>query len=96
MSDADLWAAWRLWLAVGALIVVVAAALLVTIWVTARRILRDAHRALAAAEAIRQHTAPIWELQTTNEVAGQLLATVKSIEARASHLVDVLGGARRR
>ena len=97
MTDADLWAAWRFWMIVAAAIVVVAAALLIVIWLTARRILADAKRALAAAEGIRQHTLVLWELQTTNEVAEQLLATVKSIESRAGHLVDVLshGGTRR-
>ncbi len=96
MSDADLWAAWRVWMVVAAVIVLVAAALPGAIWLTARRILKDAGRALAAAEAIRRQTAVIWELQTSNEVAEQLLATVKSIEARAASLVDVLTGARRR
>jgi hypothetical protein len=38
---------------------------------------------------------PIWELQATTEVGEQLLATVKSIEARAGRLVEVLGGSRR-
>ena len=90
MTDAELWAAWRFWMVVAAAIIAVAAALLVTIWLTARRILADARRALAAAEAIRQHTLPIWEVQTTNEVAEQILATVKSIEARAAHLVEAL------
>jgi hypothetical protein len=93
MTDADLWAAWRFWMIVAGAIVLVAAALLVTIWLTARRILADATRALHAAEGIRQTTAVIWELQTTNEVGEQLLATVKSIEARAGHLVDTLSRA---
>jgi hypothetical protein len=95
MTGAELWAAWRFWIVVAAVVVLVAAALLVAIWLTARRILADARRALAAAEDIRQHTVPIWELQTTNEVAGQVLATVKSIEAQAAHLVRVLGGSGR-
>ena len=96
MTDAELWAAWRFWLVVAAVIVVVAAALLITIWLTARRILADARRALAAVEAIRQHTLPIWEIQTSNEIAEQLLTTVKSIEARAAHLVDALSRGGRR
>src|SRR5262245_60618402 len=39
MTDAELWALWRLWLGVAVVIILVAAALLVTIWLTARRIL---------------------------------------------------------
>ena len=90
MTSAELWAAWRLWMAVGAAVVVVAAALLVTIWLTARSIVAHATRALAAAEAIRANTAPIWQLQTTNEVADELLATVRAIEDKGGKLVDAL------
>lgn len=93
MTDAELWAAWRLGLIAGGAVVVVAAALLVTIWLAARRILREARRALAAVEAIRAHTAPIWELQTSHEVAEQLHATVLSLAARAERLAAALGGA---
>lgn len=90
MSDTELWAAWRLWMGVATAVIVVAAALLVTIWLTARSILAHAHRALRAAEAIRQNTQPIWELQTTNEVAGELLSTVQSIEAKGGRLAGAL------
>ena len=90
MTDADLWAAWRLWMIVAAVIIVVAAVLLITIWLTARSILAHAIRALNAAEKIRQQTLPIWELQTSNEVAEELLATVQSIEAKGGKLVEAL------
>ncbi len=90
MTDADLWAAWRLWMIVAAVIILVAAALLITIWLTARSILSHAVRALNAAERIRQQTLPIWQLQTSNEVAEELLATVQSIEAKGGKLVDAL------
>ncbi|CAN5449561.1 hypothetical protein BH24GEM3_BH24GEM3_20480 [soil metagenome] len=90
MTDADLWTVWGLWMAVAAVIILIAAALLVTIWLTARGILAHAVRALHAAEAIRQNTLPIWELQTSNEVAGGLLETVQSIEAKGAALVEAL------
>ncbi|MDQ3606586.1 MAG: hypothetical protein M3418_10450 [Gemmatimonadota bacterium] len=90
MTDADLWTVWGLWMAVAAVIILIAAALLVTIWLTARSILAHAVRALHAAEAIRQNTLPIWELQTSNEVAGGLLETVQSIEAKGAALVEAL------
>lgn len=90
MSEAELWAAWRLWMALAVVIVLVAASLLVTIWLTARSILAHAQRAIAAAEAIRQNTLPIWELETTNEVAGELLDTVRSIEAKGGALAAAL------
>ena len=92
MTDADLWAAWGFWMAIAAVVIAVAAALLVTIWLTALSIASHARRALAAAEAIRANTQPIWELQTTNEVALDLRDTVRAIEAKATLLAEALGG----
>jgi len=90
MSEADLWGAWRLWMIVAGAVVLIAATLLITIWLAARSILFHAVRALHAAEKIRQNTLPIWELQTTNEVATELLATVESIEAKGGKLAEAL------
>lgn len=90
MTDADLWGAWRLWLGVAVIVIALAAALLVAIIVTARKIAAEAVRARHAAEAIRVNTLPIWQLQTSNEVAEQLLATVRSIEANGGALADAL------
>src|SRR5262245_39252708 len=90
MTDADLWAAWRLWMGVAAVVVVIAAALLVTIWLTARKILNDAVRALNAAAAIRSQTQAIWGLQHTNEAAEDILATVRAIDDKATRLADAL------
>jgi len=90
MTDTELWGAWWLWMGVATLVILIAAALLVTIWLTARSILAHARRALAAAERIRESTMPIWALETTNEVAGQILETVQSIEAKGGKLVEAL------
>ena len=90
MSDADLWRAWQLWLGVAVVVVALAAALLIAIVVTARGIVVDAVRARNAAEAVRVNTVPIWALQTSNEVAGQLLTTVQSIEAHGGALAAAL------
>ena len=90
MTSVDLWAAWRLWMLIAAAIVAVAAALLVTIWLTARSIAVHATRALKAAEAIRNNTRVIWELQTTNEVAEQIRDTVCDIEAKTAKLIEAL------
>lgn len=90
MTDDALWASWRLWMMVAAAVVLVAASLLITIWLTARRILAHAVRALDAAERIRRQTLPIWELQTTNEVATGILETVQSIEAKGGALAAAL------
>ena len=90
MTDDALWASWRFWMVVATLIILIAAALLITIWLTARSILAHAVRALQAAEAIRRHTLPIWELQTSNEVAAGILETVESIEAKGGALATAL------
>lgn len=90
MTDTELWSAWWLWMGVATLVILIAAALLVTIWLTARSILAHARRALAAAERIRESTMPIWALETTNEVAGQILETVQSIEAKGGKLAEAL------
>lgn len=92
MTDAELWAAWRLWMGVAAVVVLLAASLLIVIWLTARRILADAVRALDAVEAIRANTQPIWGLQDTNEVAEDILETVQAIEKKGGLLAGALEG----
>jgi len=91
MTDAELWAAWRMWMAVATVVILIAAGLLITIWLTARRILADAVRALNAAEKIREQTTAIWALQDTNEVAEGILETVQAIEAKGGALAGALG-----
>jgi len=92
MTDADLFRLWYLWLAIGGAIVVIAAALLVTIWLTARGIEGEARRALAAVERIRTSTQPIWALDSTNQVADELLAAARDLEAHGAMIVSALGG----
>ena len=90
MTDPDLWAAWRLWMGVATVVVLLAASLLIVIWLTARRIYADAVRALNAAQAIRAQTQPIWGLEQTNEVAEDILETVQAIEQKATLLAEAL------
>ena len=91
MNDQELWAAFRLWLGVAVVVVVIAAGLLITVLQLARSILHHAQRALVAGEQIRQNTQPIWALQTSNDVAEGLAETVESIEARGAALVAAVG-----
>ena len=90
MTDAELWASWRLWMGVATAIILVAATLLIIIWRTARGIHAEAVRALMAAERIRESTMPIWALQTTNEVATEMLGTVEHIEQTGGALAAAL------
>ena len=90
MTDSELWAAWRLWMVLATVIILVAATLLIMIWRTARGIYAEALRALRAAERIRENTNPIWALETTNEVAAQMLETVQHIEHNGGALAAAL------
>lgn len=90
MTDAELWSAWRMWMALATVIILVAAVLLIMIWTTARGIYAEALRALSAAEKIREATNPIWALETTNEVAGAMLDTVQHIEKTGGALAAAL------
>lgn len=87
---AELWAAWRLWMAVAVVVILIAAALLVTIWLTARSIVKHAYRALAAGERIRVNTLPIWQLEVSNDAAEELLEAVRSIEDKGGKLANAL------
>ena len=90
MTDAELWASWRIWMGVATVVILIAASLLIIIWLTARRILADAVRALNAVEAIRAQTQPIWALEETNHIAEDILATVQAIEAKGGALAGAL------
>ena len=90
MTDAELWSAWALWMGVAAAIIAVAAVLLIIIWRAARGIFTEAVRALEAAERIREYTMPIWALETTNEVATEMLKTVQHIEQAGGALAAAL------
>jgi len=92
MTDADLYQLWYIWLAIGGAIVLVAAALLVTIWLTARGIESEALRALTAVTRIRSSTQPIWALDETNQVADDLLAAARDLEAHGAMIASALGG----
>ena len=92
MTDAELYRLWCLWLAIGGAIVVVAGALLVTIWLTARGIEREALRALRAVERIGAATKPIWLLDETNRAADELLAAARDLETHGGAIASALGG----
>jgi len=81
---------WYSGMGIAALIVAVVAALLLLIIKTARDILGNATHALGVANEIVANTQPIWELDTTNAVAAQLLTGAKAIEKHATQIADAL------
>lgn len=93
MSTEEIFKAWYIWLGVAGIIVVAAAALLITILVLARRIGGLAQTALEVVGEIEQNTKPIWQLNATNKVAKDLLAGAHAIEGNAGGIVTALTNA---
>ena len=99
MSPQEIYGWWLLWLVVAGVVVVVvvaAAALLITIIVLARQIATLAATALGVVEQIERNTQPIWQLNATNHVAGQLLGGAQAIEANAGAIVGALSAGEQR
>jgi hypothetical protein len=90
MTDKKLRGNWYLGMGIASAVVAVVAGLLLAIIATARSILRNATHALSVAEGIVVSTKPIWELELTNAVAGQLLDGARSIEEHATQIADAL------
>lgn len=90
MSDAELFTLFVWGLGIAAVLIIVAAALLIGIWLAARAILGHAAEALAAAERIAADTQVIWELEETNRVAGEILMGAESIEAHGAQIVEAV------
>jgi HAMP domain-containing protein len=94
VPDAELFTIWYWSLLVAAVVVLLAAALLIAILLVARRILAHVRQALEAAEHIAEDTKVIWELDETNRLAGEILATAESIEEHGGRIARTLHGER--
>jgi hypothetical protein len=79
MNDAQYYKEFYIALAIAGAIVVIAALLLILIWVAARRILKLANAALGIVVNIKQNTLSIWELQSTNHKAVDILNEANTI-----------------
>ncbi len=79
MNDADYYKEFYIALAIVGAIVVIAATLLILIWIAARRILKLANAALGIVVNIKQNTLSIWELQNTNHKAIDILDEADTI-----------------
>ena len=92
MSDATLFVVWGICLAITAVVVLLVVALLLLILKAARDIRSNAVRCLVAVEQVARNTDPIWALQQTNQVAGEILERTKSIETHTRTAADALEG----
>ena len=88
--DDTLYNQFYLWLAGATIIIIAAAVLLILVWMAARRILRLATAALGLVEQVRANTNSIWGLETTNEVACDILEGAKAIETHAGMVVEAM------
>lgn len=93
---------WWLTLAIAAVVIVVVAVLLIAIVVAANRIDRHAQDIWIAGKDIATNTIQIWQLQKTNDLAGQVLDTAQgiavgagSIDGHIVRLTDVLRSGKR-
>ena len=84
---------WVLALGIGAVVILVVAALLIRIIRAAQSIDRYASDIWDAGQQIAGNTASIWMLGQTNSVAGQILATAQSIDGHAAAIDQALNPA---
>lgn len=86
----DIIGMWWLTLGIGAVVIVVVAALLTWIARAAERIDTHALEIWSAGKSIAANTVQIWHLQTTNQVAGEILSGAKTIAGVATSIDDRL------
>lgn len=82
---------WAWSLVAGVAVILVVATLLILILVTARKIDYHANEIWEAGKAIAGNTVSIWMLQTTNQVAGNILEEAKGIVEGARSIDSKLG-----
>ena len=90
MDDATLYSNFYLGLAIAIVVILAAAVLLILVWLAARRILRLATAALGLVIQIKENTNSIWGLQTTNEVASNILEGAEAINEHAGLVAEAL------
>lgn len=90
MNDVAYYNEFYVALAIAGAIVLVAATLLILIWIAARRILKLATAALGIVINIKKNTLSIWELQNTNHKALDILSEADTIESNAGAVAKAL------
>ncbi len=90
MSANEIYQWWFLWLMIGAVIVIAAATLLITIIVLAHRISVLAKIAIDVLLEVETNTKSIWDLNTSKKVAEDLIHGVVAIEENAGAILSTL------
>lgn len=87
---------WIIGWVLGVAVVVIAASLLIIIWLVARKIRHLAEVALGVAGEIKSATNSIWALGAVNQLTEGNLRALRSIEARADAIARALDNQGRR
>lgn len=90
MTESEFLSRWYLGLGIAVVVVLLVAILVIAIILVARSILNTAAQALGIANQIVVKTQPIWELETTNAVAVELLEGAQAIETHAGQVAAAL------
>lgn len=90
MDESTLFTNYYIGLGITVVIVLAAAVLLILVWTSATRILRLASAALGLVIQIKENTNSIWGLQTTNQVATDILEGAEAIESHAGLVAEAL------
>ena len=88
MNDAAYYNQFYIGLALAGAIVIIAAILLILIWMAARRILKLATAALSLVVKIKENTLSIWGLLETNHKAVNILSEAETIENSAGLVAE--------
>ncbi|MFN2454323.1 MAG: hypothetical protein ABR577_08895 [Pyrinomonadaceae bacterium] len=90
LRNMDTMTIWTYSLIAGALVIVVAV-LLIMLIAAARRVDKHASDVWQAGKQIAGNTVSIWMLDKTNRVAGEILETAQSIDAKAASIDGTIG-----
>jgi uncharacterized protein YoxC len=90
MTDSELFTVWGWSLGIAALVVIIAAALLIAILMTARSILQHAREAEDSVARIAEHTQVIWALDETNDLTEDILDTTEQLRGQTERIADAL------
>lgn len=90
MDASALYSNYYIGLAIAVVIILAAAVLLILVWMAAKRILTLATAALGLVTQIKENTNCIWGLQTTNEVATDILEGAEAIKTHAGMVAEAL------
>ena len=90
MNDAAFYNEFYIGLAIAGAIVVIAAVLLILVWLAAQRILKLATAAISIVIKIKENTLIIWGLQDTNKKAVDILTEADTILDSAGKVAQAL------